>query len=88
MEPLTAKFHKFIAKKGEGRETLQAVLNSNLNLSNAAQALHVHRNTLMFRLDQFRTATGLDPVHSFEDAALCRILLELEKAQLFASFES
>ena len=79
MEPLAAKFRKFIAKKIDGRLTLQALLNSNLNLSHAAQALHIHRNTLMFRLDQCHTITGLDPAHNFEDAALCRILLELEK---------
>jgi DNA-binding PucR family transcriptional regulator len=51
-------------------------------LSTAADQLHVHRNTLMFRLNQFQTMTGLDPVHSFEDAVLCRLLLELDQEQL------
>lgn len=77
--PLSAKFGKFITKKIDGRATLQALLDANLNLSVAAQTLHIHRNTLMFRLDQCRLLTGLDPVHHFEDAALCRILLELNK---------
>jgi carbohydrate diacid regulator len=76
LTPLTQKFCQFIDKKIEGQKTLEALLESNLNLSTAANALHIHRNTLMFRLDQFHSMTGLDPVHNFEDAVLCRVLLE------------
>jgi len=77
--PLTQKFRQFLAKKNEGRKTLEALLWANLNLSSAANILHLHRNTLMFRLNQFQTMTGLDPAHNFEDAVLCRILLESNK---------
>lgn len=79
IHPLSDKFHYYVEKKKEGRTTLQALLDANLNLSLAAQLLHVHRNTLMFRLEQFKTLTGLDPAHQFEDAVLCRFLLDWKK---------
>ena len=76
--PLAELFYTYIEKKREGRITIQTLLAANLNLSMASQSLHIHRNTLMFRLEQCRCLTGLDPVHNFEDAVLCRILLELK----------
>lgn len=79
LEPLTNQFQLFLAKKPEGRKTLEALLASNLNLSSAAAMLHLHRNTLMFRLNQFQNMTGLDPAHNFEDAVLCRIMLDTIK---------
>ena len=79
LEPLTSQFQLFLAKKPEGRKTLEALLASNLNLSSAAAILHLHRNTLMFRLNQFQNMTGLDPAHNFEDAVLCRIMLDTIK---------
>ena len=79
MAPLTYKFRNFLDKKPDGQKTLEALLASNLNLSNAANTLHIHRNTLMFRLEQLHSITGLDPAHSFEDAVLCRILLEQDE---------
>ena len=79
LAPLAQKFRDFLDKKKDGRKTLATLLEANLNLSNAADMLHVHRNTLMFRLDQLQRITGLDPAHHFEDAVLCRILLEENK---------
>jgi len=73
---LTCKFRDFLDKKVDGRKTLEALLVANLNLSSASNMLHIHRNTLMFRLEQFQSITGLDPAHNFEDAVLCRIMLE------------
>ena len=75
LAPLAQKFRDFLDKKKDGRKTLATLLEANLNLSNAADMLHVHRNTLMFRLDQLQRITNLDPAHHFEDAVLCRILL-------------
>lgn len=79
LEPLAGKFHFYLCKKPEGRKTIETLLSSNLNLSNAANLLHLHRNTLMFRLNQFQSITGLDPAHNFEDAVLCRLLLDTIK---------
>ncbi len=48
-------------------KTVQTFLNHNLNLTNAAEQLHVHRNTLIYRLDKTKKLINLDPRH-FEDA--------------------
>ena len=43
------------------RETLRALAEADLNLTHAADALHVHPNTLRYRLRRIRERTGLDP---------------------------
>ncbi|HSX14568.1 MAG TPA: helix-turn-helix domain-containing protein [Candidatus Saccharimonadales bacterium] len=47
--------------------TVQMFLNNNLNLTEAAAKLHVHRNTLIYRLDKTKKLINLDPRH-FDDA--------------------
>ncbi|NLL37169.1 MAG: hypothetical protein GX256_06570, partial [Fretibacterium sp.] len=67
-------------KKTEQREalvsTLQTYLNSGMNAKSAAQVLHIHPNTLTFRLAKIKQATGLDP-RSFNDAFKLRLALLL-----------
>ncbi|TAK88978.1 hypothetical protein EPO04_02625 [Patescibacteria group bacterium] len=48
-------------------KTVRLFLENGLNLTNAAQKLHVHRNTLIYRLDKVSRLIGLDP-RKFEDA--------------------
>ncbi len=48
-------------------KTVQVFLASGLNLTEAANKLHVHRNTLIYRLDKTKKLIGLDPRH-FDDA--------------------
>ena len=36
-------------------DTIKVYLDSNLNMVNAAKTLYIHRNTLIQRLDKFRT---------------------------------
>ncbi len=48
-------------------KTVQAFLTSGLNLTDAAEELHIHRNTLIYRLDKTKKLIGLDPRH-FDDA--------------------
>ncbi len=44
-----------------------------LNLTAASKQLFIHRNTLNYRLDKIRKATGLD-VREFEDAVVYMIV--------------
>lgn len=48
-------------------KTVQTFLASGLNLTDAADELHIHRNTLIYRLDKTKKLVGLDPRH-FDDA--------------------
>ncbi len=48
-------------------KTVQAFLTSGLNLTEAAETLHIHRNTLIYRLDKTKKLIHLDPRH-FDDA--------------------
>jgi carbohydrate diacid regulator len=48
-------------------KTVQVFLTSGLNLTEAAEKLHIHRNTLIYRLDKTKKLVGLDPRH-FDDA--------------------
>ena len=56
--------------------TAAAFLRTNLNLSDTARQLHIHRNTLVYRLDRLAQATGLD-LRRFDDAVTFRLLLTL-----------
>lgn len=48
-------------------DTLEAFLNANLNLTQTAEELKVHRNTVIYRLDKINEKLNRDPRH-FEDA--------------------
>lgn len=48
-------------------KTVQVFLDNGLNLTEAANKLHVHRNTLIYRLDKTKKLIALDPRH-FDDA--------------------
>ncbi|MCF6136655.1 CdaR family transcriptional regulator [Pseudalkalibacillus berkeleyi] len=54
-------------------ETLQMYFLSDLQLKDTSERLHIHRNTLMYRLDQIQEKVGLNP-RSFKDSMLLYIL--------------
>jgi PucR C-terminal helix-turn-helix domain len=58
----------------EQRETLETLFSLQLNVSETARKLFLHRNTLLYRLDKITEATGLDPRH-FPDAVLLQLHL-------------
>ncbi len=57
-------------------KTLRAYFDANLNLTQAAKALHVHRNTLIYRLGKIKDLIGLDP-ENFDDAVQLKMALTL-----------
>ena len=58
--------------------TAAAFLRSNLNLSDTARQLHIHRNTLVYRLDKVQRQVGLD-LRKFEDAVTFKLLYEMRR---------
>ena len=52
--------------------TINRFLQNNLNIAETSRQLHMHRNTLIYRLDQVEKRTGLD-LRRFEDAMTFKI---------------
>lgn len=59
--------------------TIDMFFAKDLNLSDTARQLYIHRNTLVYRLDKIQRQTGLD-LRRFEDAITFRMLLMLGKS--------
>lgn len=57
-------------------KTIKAYFAQDLNLTKAAAALHIHRNTLIYRLGKIKELIGLDP-ERFRDAVQLRNALTL-----------
>ena len=60
------------ALDAETAVTAAQFFQNNLNIAETARQLHVHRNTLIYRLEQIQHRTGLD-LRNFEDAATFKI---------------
>ena len=58
--------------------TVYTFFDNNLNISETARHLYVHRNTLVYRLDKLQKSTGLD-LRVFEDAITFKIALMVVK---------
>lgn len=59
---------------GEWEETLRVFLESDLHVKKAAAKLHIHHNTLVYRLERIVDQLQLDP-RKFNDAVLLNLLL-------------
>ncbi|MBO5054755.1 MAG: helix-turn-helix domain-containing protein [Lachnospiraceae bacterium] len=49
------------------KEIIGALRNSNFNLNDASKLIHVHKNTLIYRLDKIREALNADPLGNSKD---------------------
>lgn len=56
----------------EAMSTISKFFENNLNISETARQLYVHRNTLVYRLERIEKAIGLD-IRRFDDAMTFRI---------------
>lgn len=54
--------------------TIYKFFENNLNISETARKLYIHRNTLVYRLDKIQKMTGLD-VKKFDDAVAFKLAL-------------
>ena len=59
-------------------QTIEMFFRKDLNLSDTARQLFIHRNTLVYRLDKVQRQTGLD-LRRFDDAVTFKTLYELKK---------
>ena len=58
--------------------TGEEYLNNDLNVSETARVLYIHRNTLLYRLNKLEKITGLD-LRKFNDAMEFRLISVLGK---------
>lgn len=56
----------------EAMSTINKFFENNLNISETARQLYVHRNTLVYRLERIEKSIGLD-IRTFDDAMTFRI---------------
>lgn len=61
----------------ETLHTIRRFFDNNLNISETARQMFLHRNTLVYRLEKLQKITGLD-VRAFEDAMTLQIALMVE----------
>lgn len=58
-------------------DTIDMFLQKDLNMSDTARQLYIHRNTLVYRLDKVQRLCGLD-LRKFDDAFVYKLLSELK----------
>ena len=59
--------------------TIEMFFAKDLNLSDTARQLYIHRNTLVYRLDKVQRQTGLD-LRKFDDAVTFKMMMLLGKS--------
>lgn len=62
-------------------ETVSVFIKRDLNLTDAARDLYIHRNTLVYRLDKIQKISSLDLRH-FRDAMLFKLLNDLRRREM------
>lgn len=58
--------------------TIEVFFENNLNLSEAARKLYIHRNTLVYRLEKVQRLTGFD-LREFDDAVTFKLMMLLNR---------
>lgn len=58
--------------------TIQKFFENNLNVSETARQLYIHRNTLVYRLEKIKRLTGLE-LTSFDDAVIFKVAVLVKK---------
>ncbi|MDD6160841.1 MAG: helix-turn-helix domain-containing protein [Oscillospiraceae bacterium] len=67
--------------------TINKFFENNLNVSETARKLFVHRNTLVYRLEKIKKLTGLD-LREFDDAITFKVALMVKKYLISRGVES
>ena len=75
------------ALENETLFTIHKFFENNLNVSETARKLFVHRNTLVYRLEKIKKLTGLD-LREFDDAITFKVALMVKKYLTSRGIES
>ncbi len=84
-QEMAARYHGLLFNRKTARlftdemlDTINMFLDKDLNISDTARQMYIHRNTLVYRLEKVQKQTGLDLRH-FHDAMTFKLLFELKK---------
>ncbi len=61
-------------------KTIEEFFKNNLNLTDTAESIFIHRNTLLYRLDKISTVSGYD-LRKFDDSMIFKIAWLIRKEQ-------
>ena len=92
--PLTQTSHflskqlEILERSPQFFETIEALLAHNMNISDAADHLFVHHNTVIFRINRIKELLGLDPLQKNRDLALLKMLYMYSKLKPLMSPDS
>lgn len=75
---ITQLYLKYILDNGDMLKTIQTFFKSNMNISNTAKKLYVHRNSVQYRIDKLIENTGID-IKNFPEAVAVYLLLHYSK---------
>ena len=64
----------FASLEEETLETVKCFFSNDLNVSETARQLFIHRNTLMYRLEKIKRLTGLD-IRIFDQAIIFKLAM-------------
>jgi len=85
---ITEKFDEVFSQMDEDMiKTIETFLKLDLNLSESAKQLYVHRNTLIYRLDKIEKYTECD-IRKFNDACLFKIAFSIWKQKMYTNKNS
>ena len=56
------------------KKSIEKFFKNNLNISETARELYMHRNTLVYKLERLQKLTGLD-IRKFDDALTLKIAM-------------
>ena len=62
----------------ETLDTVNCFFENDLNVSETARQLFIHRNTLMYRLEKIRKLTGLD-IRVFDEAIIFKLAMVIHR---------
>lgn len=73
MNPRLPKLTSYLEEKADNQLLIQQLFENQGNLSQTAEALYIHRNTLTYRINQFQEKTGFDLTY-YPDLFVCYLL--------------
>ncbi|MFD1486182.1 helix-turn-helix domain-containing protein [Lacticaseibacillus baoqingensis] len=73
--PLLAALRTAVETDGDMRPVIASLYHHQGNVTAAAKALYLHRNTLQYRLEKFQAATGFS-LRNMDDLVLCYLLIQ------------